>query len=74
MYGITLKKVKVGPPILNSFEESEFSQSVSWFKDRKQSEDNGNVQICLSKYNTGNSFGWICHFNFTHLKSMRSML
>ena len=40
---------RVVPPILNSFKESEFNQSVSWSKarskDRKQSVDNGYVQI-----------------------------
>ena len=44
MYGIALEKVEVTPPILNPFEESESSQSVSWSKDRKKSEDNDNVQ------------------------------
>ena len=39
------RKWRVAPPILNSFEESEFNQSVSWSKDRKQPVDNGNVQI-----------------------------
>jgi len=29
MYGIALEKAEVSPPILNPFEESEFSQSVS---------------------------------------------
>ena len=38
------RKWKVAPPILNSFEELEFNQSVSWSKDRKQSED---VQIII---------------------------
>jgi len=28
MYGIAMWKVKVGTPILNPFEESEFNQSV----------------------------------------------
>ena len=60
MYGIALEKVEVSPPILNPFEESEFSQSVSWSKDR---EDNGNVQIYLSNYSTGNFF---CHLDFTN--------
>ena len=45
MYGKALEKWRVAPPILNSFGESEFNQSVSWSKDRKQSVDNGNVQI-----------------------------
>ena len=39
------RKWKVAPHILNSFEESEFNQSVSLSKYRKNSVDNGNVQI-----------------------------
>ena len=39
------RKWRVASPILNSFEELEFNQSVSWSKDRKQSVDNGNVQM-----------------------------
>ena len=56
MYGIALEKVKVGPPTLNPFEESEFSLSFSWSKGRKKSEDNGYIQICLSNYNTAGNF------------------
>ena len=44
-YGKHWRKWRVTPPILNSFEESEFNQSVSWFKDRKQSVDNGCTNI-----------------------------
>jgi len=60
MYGIhvALEKVKVSWPILNPFEELESSQSASWSKDRKQLEDNGNIQICLSNYNTEMPF-WL---------------
>ena len=42
MYGIALEKMKW---CSTQSEESEFSQSVSWSKDRKQLENNGNVQM-----------------------------
>jgi len=42
MYGKALEKIK---SCSTHSEESEFNQSVSWSKDRKQSVDNGNVQI-----------------------------
>jgi len=60
VWDIALEKVEVSPPILNPFEESEFSQSVSRSEDR---EDNANVQIYLSNYNTG---GFFCHLDSTN--------
>ena len=47
------RKWRVAPPILNSFEESEFNQSVSWSKERKQSVDNGNVRNIIVKLQMG---------------------
>ena len=64
MYGKVLEKMKSCST--HSFKESEFNQSVSWSKDRKQSVDNGNVQIYLLNYKWVKFIlGWIFHFDVT---------